>query len=213
MIAVQILVKDDDAATSINIILLLLLLIVALLFKNVLQGYKNLAQVARVVLNQDKPIKYKTSIVKNKTYLIENNYKLSKDNELYSIYYKYISYTGYKVLKIRKLKTIIIIKNEKIDYYNKQLHEDIETLEDKQIKEAKFNRHLILAFKEFNQISNHDIKSIGEVVSYGIGKQFFTQINIGLSKKDQKAFFLYSNKYNPTVDYKELVDDIKTIIS
>jgi len=212
MILVFLYVPNDNLVNAINILLLVSLIIFSLLYRNVILGFKNMSQVARVVLKQGEPIKYNSDIFLKKDYMENNQYEIFKSTSAYDIYYKYVSLKTYKFFKVKKLKTIVLIKENKLDYYDERLHEDINLLEENVAEKQRFYKHHMIFIKKFEKITKNDLKSIGEVVLYNVGRQSFIQINVGLNTEDKKAYFLYSDVYFPTMDFKDTTNEIKNII-
>ncbi|HHT38894.1 MAG: hypothetical protein RBS76_01925 [Acholeplasmatales bacterium] len=213
MMIVAFKVDDNEKMTMINLILMVVLLVISLLFRTVLLGYKYMAGIARVVLKQGKPINFYNNLDSIEYKLIQKGYQKYANNENYQILYYQENIVKKKVFRTKRLYVVILIKDQTIDFYDKNLHDEITALQELFPKKERANQYLFNAFKSFNNIYQEDIKALSEVVSYGAGKQFFTQINIGLNKSDKKAYFLYSDDYYPSTSYKDCVELIKTIIS
>ncbi len=211
MIMVAIDVTDANKMTSINMILLLVLLIISLLFRTVLLGYKYMAGISKVIINQDKPIPYKRNVIANYQVLIADEFIEFANNDRYHIFYKREEIKG-KVLKVKRLIIVLLLKTKNLDYYDKLMHDDINRLEETFKKKERSTQNIIIAFKNYEQIDEKATTNIAEVVSYGVGRQFFTQINVGLNNSDNKAYFLYSDTYSPSTSYKVGVELIKKLI-
>lgn len=211
MIIVAFKVTDYNKMTLINLILLVVLLVVALSYRSVLLGYKYLAGIARVIINQSQPLPFKRNIVKEFGVLLTDDFKVFTNNDNYQIMYKRVE-DGKKIFKNKILYIVLLLKVEKLDFFDKYLHEDINKLEETFSKKERSNKQIVLAFKNFENVKEDNLKEIGEVVSYGAGRQFFTQINVGLNKKDSKAYFLYSDVYNPSASYRLGTEYIKRLI-
>lgn len=195
-----------EIQTTLNIILLTLFIVFAILYKNVIIGYRNMSQIAKINLYQSKPLDLGIEIDNLKKRLINRNLTVYSSNDKYEIYYESMK------SKNIPLEIIILINDNAIDYYDKTIHDEINKLEDEISKKHKYREMIILAFKKYNVMSKEDLNNIGEVVCYSISKKKYVQINVGLSAKDKKAFFLYSDKYYPNHTYKKSVDKIKEII-
>ncbi|MFA6801373.1 MAG: hypothetical protein WCR19_04640 [Acholeplasmataceae bacterium] len=213
MILVAIYVDDYNDMTLINIIIVIALMVISLFFRNILFGYNNMARIAKVVLSQGNPIKFTYNIVENPDVLLNDGFSIHANNSSYSIYYKIVVDNSLKIKNIRLLYLVLILKKPQLDFYNKNLHEDIQKLESTFQKKSRPTKYIITAFKEVHNISDTTIKEIGEVVSYSQKRQSFNQINVGLYNEDHKAYFLYSEKYNPSYYYKLGIDFIKKIIT
>jgi hypothetical protein len=104
------------------------------------------------------------------------------------------------------------LKKQSIDYYDQSLHNEISKLESTFVKREFPQKYMIIAFKEFDAINDQVIHDIGEIVSYRTNRHSYTQINVGLDKDSEKAYFLYSDIYYPTYYYKDTVDLIFELI-
>lgn len=213
MILIAIFVDDADMMNLINVSILILMLIVTALFRSPLLGYSNMAKIAKIVLNQSKPIKFKRNIVDDPNYLISQGFTLYGNTHAYQIYQRIDELPTLKIRKITILNLAVIIKDNGLDYYDKNLHDDIQKLESTFTRKNKPTRYIITAYKSLNGMSQQDIQAIGEVVNYNLKKYAYTQINVGLNKKDHKAYFLYSDQYVPGINYKNAIEFIKKSIS
>jgi len=211
-IIINIKVPNYNEASLYYLILMVFFIAILLYFRQLLYSYNNLARIAKVILNQDKPLRYKKNPIIHKDYFIKNNFDTFTNNENYIIYYKNEPNRVLKFKKINIITLILILKKNDLDFYDKTLHEDINKLEATFSKKEFPNKYVIAAFKEFNGINKEDLKSISEVVSYSRLKQTYVQINVGLNKADKLAYLLYSNSYYPSGYYKEAVDLIKDIL-
>jgi hypothetical protein len=139
-------------------------------------------------------------------------YALYTNNDLYSLYYLHSIDERIKVKRIWQLSIILILKKQSIDYYDQSLHNEISKLESTFVKREFPQKYMIIAFKEFDAINDQVIHDIGEIVSYRTNRHSYTQINVGLDKDSEKAYFLYSDIYYPTYYYKDTVDLIFELI-
>lgn len=212
MIVVAITVNDYNNMTLINIILVVVLMIVSITYKNVLFGYNNMAKIARVVLTQAKPIPYKRNLMEFPSALLKEGFQMHAKTYDYDIYYKIDVDHSLKVKSIKMMYLVLILKDSALDYYDKNLHDDIEKLESTFTKKTLPSKFIITAFKSYESIDSNITKDLSEVVSYQNKKHSYSQINVGLNQDDHKAYFLYSESYNPTQYYKKGVDFIKHII-
>lgn len=205
-------VKDYNMMTLINIVLVFTLTLISLLFRSTLYGYNNMVRIARVVLNQAKPVSYSKNIAKYTAPLIDKGYTLYTTNETYSLYYLHTVDERIKVKKIWQVSIILILKKQDTDFYDKNLHNEIAKLESTFQKREFPQKYMIIAFKEFDTMDDKAIHDIGEVVSYRTNRHSYTQINVGMAQDSKKAYFLYSNTYYPTYYYKDAVDLIFELI-
>lgn len=212
VILVFIKIKDYNMMTLINMVLIFTLTLISLLFRSTLYSYNNMVRIARVVLNQAKPVNYSKNIIQNSSPLTQMGYTLYTNNDLYSLYYLHSMDERIKVKKIWQLSIILILKKQSIDYYDQSLHNEISKLESTFVKREFPQKYMIIAFKEFDAINDQVIHDIGEIVSYRTNRHSYTQINVGLATDSKKAYFLYSDKYYPTYYYKDTVDLIFELI-
>lgn len=213
MIFIAIFVEDRDMMNLINVSILIIILIITSFFRSPLLGYSNMAKIAKIVLNQSKPIKYKRNIVEDSTYLLSQGFTIYENTHAYQIYQRIDELPTLKIRKITILNLVVIIKANSFDYYDKNLHDDIQKLESTFTRKNKPTRYIITAYKSLEGMSQQDIHAIGEVVNYNLKKYAYTQINIGLNKKDHKAYFLYSDQYVPGINYKNAIELIKNTIT
>ncbi len=206
------LIESENTKTLIALVLTLGLTIALVYFRSVLYGYNQMVKIARIVLTQGEPLPQQTNLDKVRAYFVRHQYKVHADNEDYSILYINEVDKSLKITKIKKLKLALLIKKSKLDFFDQHLHDDIKKLEDSFSKKEFPNKYIILAFKEFNFVKDTQLKSIGEIVSYSMGKQSYNQINVGLNKFDQRAYFLYSDRFYPNAYFKEGVETIKDVI-
>ncbi len=212
MILIAIFVQNRDNMTLINVILAVVLMIISVSYKNILFGYNNMAKIAKVILSQAKPITYRKNIIENPEIVLNKGFKVHANNKLYSILYKIDSDNALKVKRIKILSLVLILKSDKLDFYDKNLHDDIGKLEKSFTRKEFPSKYVITAFKSFDKMDDKSLKEIGEVVTYKDRRQSYTQVNVGLSKEDNKAYFLYSETSYPSIYYKIAVDFIKDII-
>jgi hypothetical protein len=212
MIIVALTVKDYNNMTLINIILVIVLMIVSITYKNVLFGYNNMAKIARVVLTQAKPIPYKRNLMEFPSTLLKQGFQMHAKTYAYDIYYKIDIDQSLKVKSIKMMYLVLLLKDSTLDFYDKNLHDDIEKLESTFTRKTMPSKYIITAFKSYESIEKKDFTELSEVVSYQNKKHSYSQINVGLNQDDHKAYFLYSDSYNPTQYYKKGVDFIKKII-
>jgi len=212
VILVFIKIKDYNMMTLINMVLIFTLTLISLLFRSTLYSYNNMVRIARVVLNQAKPVNYSKNIIQNPNPLTQMGYALYTNNDLYSLYYLHSIDERIKVKRIWQLSIILILKKQSTDYYDQSLHNEISKLESTFSKREFPQKYMIIAFKEFDAIDNQAIHDIGEIVSYRTNRHSYTQINVGLDKDSNKAYFLYSDTYYPTYYYKDTVDLIFELI-
>mgnify|MGYP001074387790 CR=1 FL=1 len=194
------------------LIALVVMIVVLLWFRRTLYSYNNLARIAQTILKQGEAVPYTKNPVKDDIYLKNAGYVLFSQNNDFKLLYSLDRDESYKSKKVYLLYLIIIIKNSSLDFYDKSIHEEIYKLESGFDKKKKPTRYLISAFKEFDEIDETALRSIGEVVNYKQYRQHFTQINVGLNINEHKAYFLYSKEYNPSRNYSQTIEFIQKII-
>ena len=205
-------VTDYNLMTLINIILVFVLSVISLAFRNTLYSYNNMVRIANLVLKQAKPVNYTQNIVFDQSLISPKEYTVFTKNDNYVIYYKHELDETIRVKKIWRLYIIMILKKPQLDFYDKTLHDEIAKLEVSFPKKELPTKYIILGFKEFDQVSDQVVKDLSEVVSYTQNRQTYTQVNVGLVKSMQKAYFLYSDIYYPTRYYQIAVDLIFDLI-
>ena len=205
-------VKDYNIMTLINIILVFTLSLISLAFRSTLYSYNNMVRIANLVLKQAKPVNYKQNIIFDQNLIPPKEFAVFTKNDAYVIYYKHVLDETIRIKKIWRLYVIMILKKQTLDYYDKVLHDEIAKLEVSFPKKELPTKYLILGFKEFDKIDEKAIKDLGEVVSYTQSRHTYTQVNVGLARDSQKAYFLYSDIYYPTRYYQIAVDLIFDLI-
>jgi hypothetical protein len=213
MILVAVFVDDYNDMTLINIILVVILMVISVSFRNVLFGYNTMARIAKVVLNQQGPIAYHSDIINQPELFLNKGFAVHANNNAYAIYYKVDEDRTLKVKNIKLLYLVLILKHPHMDFYDKNMHDDIAKLEETFTRKTYPSKYIITAFKEVHDMNEKTIKEIGEVVSYNQKRRSFNQINVGLYKEEKKAYFLYSNQYHPSNYYKLGVEFIKDIVT
>ncbi len=198
-------IEDYNTMSLINIILVFIFALVTLAFRSTLLGYNNLVRIAMVVRKQSDPIHFTKNIVREPAPL-NKEYTLYTATSNYRLYYNHYQDKTPNVRKRYHLKIVIIITTSTLDFFDKRLHDDIAKLQTIFSKKEIPNKYAIVAFKEYQDMTEDDLKAIGEVVSYTISRQTFTQINVGLCLSDHLAYFLYSKQYVPNRNYQEAVD-------
>jgi hypothetical protein len=205
-------VKDYNTMTLVNIILVSGLIATSLVFRGTLYGYNNMVRIARIILNQAKPVSYTQNPVKDIKIVSNKGFKRFIETDKFSIYYTHTQDDIIKIKKIWRLTIIILINDQKLDFYDKAIHDEIAKLEVSFTKKELPSKYVILGFKEFDQIDEKAIKDVGEIVSYTNQRHTYTQVNVGLSLKELKAYFLYSDTYYPTRYYQIAIDLIFQLI-
>lgn len=200
-------VTEGEKQTVINILLLVGLLLFVILYKNIILGYKNMSEVARLNLNQGNPIEMGISFDKIQKKLINNEYVEFSSNHLYDLYYQ----IGKKP-KNKELTIVATTVEERLDFYDKNLHDEITKIEDSLSKKNRYYEMIIIVFKKYENVNKENAVQIGEIVNYGFGKKKYVQINVGYSIANNKAYFLYSDLYYPNRTYKKAVEEIKQLI-
>lgn len=205
-------ITDPNQLTLYYLVLFTVLLLISLYFKKLLTSYNNLVKLAKVIKTQAQPLNYKDSVVENVKYFYNQGYQSFISTQDFTLLYKHVVDKSLKVKKIKKLYVVVLIKNKGYDFYHKNIHDEINKLEDSFKRKDFPSKYIITAYKEVDHMTDGYIKEIGEVVSYSVYKQTYVQINVGLAKDEKKAYFLYSNSYYPNSYYKEAVDSIKNSI-
>ncbi len=198
-------IEDYNTMTLVNMIIAVAFALILLSFRRTLYSYNNLVRIAKVVQKQSKPIPFTKNIVKNQSAL-KKDFTLFTATDAYRIYYHHYRDKSINIRKTYHVKVVIVIHDASLDFYDKGLHDDIIKLQGIFGKKEVPNKYAILAFKTYDAIDDEKLKAIGEVVSYRVQRQMFTQINIGLCTDEKLAYFLYSKHYYPNRNYMEAVD-------
>ncbi|VEU83172.1 hypothetical protein [Acholeplasma hippikon] len=212
IIVIGVTVTDLNDLTLYYLILFLGFLVVVLYFKKLLASYNNLAKIAKVIQVQAGPIPFRTNVIENPKSFYDAGYQVHSNNQDYTILYKLLVEKNIKYGKHKRLYIALLIKNKGFDFYNKNMHDDINRLENKFKRKEFPNKYMITAFKAFDTMTEEHIKAIGEVVCYSVSKQSYVQINVGLALDEKLAYFLYSDSYDPNRYYKEAVEIIKNSV-
>jgi hypothetical protein len=188
--------------------------VVALVFRKLLFAYNNLAKIAKVIVNQSEPLTYKKSVVDNPNLLASNGFIKFVDTGDFMLYFRnskndVVKRRSFKL--IYKLEIGIIIRNQKFDFYNTLIDNEIKKLEETFTKVNRPTKYIIIGYKNYKSMNEEIQTEIGEIVSYSINRFHFSQINVGYIQDEKKAYFLYSNKYNPSIYFKQGVEFIKKI--
>lgn len=212
LILINVKITDENNKSLYLLILMIFALAIALYFRSVLYGYNNMVRIGRLVQNQSKPLPFEKDVTAHPEIFYQKDFKLHSNTNDYTVLYKHVVDNSIKIKKFNKLYIVLLIKNPRLDFYNKLMHEDIEKLENTFTKKMFPNKYIITAYKTVNEVDKQLISEIGEVVCYNNNRQHYVQINVGLSKKDNLAYFLYSDTFKPNLFYDEAVQSIKSVI-
>lgn len=199
--------------TSINIGLLFVTLVFVLLFRKTIFINNNAARIANLILKQSPPLPYSVNIVDNHHILSSFGFVKQVNTSDFVMYYKHTLLRTSAFKKVFQLEISYILKNEKIDFYEKDIDEEISKIERLFQKSEKPTKYIIIGYRNYETFNEEARKQLVEVVSYSLNRHSFAQINVGFVKKDMKAYFLYSDSYYPSMYYKEGVEFIKGIIN
>ncbi|MDD2575491.1 MAG: hypothetical protein PHD47_03360 [Acholeplasmataceae bacterium] len=197
-------IPDENISTLIALLLMIVLAILSGYFKNTITSYNNLARIAKLIIKQADAIPYSKDPFEIP--FVTRGFDKIHANDRFTLYA-----VGPKEKdKNNTPLQIIVLIYKDIDFYDKEIDEEIEKLEKTYKKQPR--RYQIIAFKQYPKIGEKEIKALGEVVSYTVYRRVFTQINIGINTENQKAYFLHSNEYSPNRNYLETVEWIKSIL-
>jgi len=205
-------IEDYNTMTLVNIILLVGLIGTSLLFRSTLYGYNNMVRIARLILFQAKPVTFTQDPINDVKLISNKGYIRFIETSKFSIYYTHTPDETIKLKKLWRLTIAILIHDDQLDFYDKAIHDEIAKLEVSFTKKELPTQYVIVAFKHYDQANEKAIKDVGEVVTYANQRHHYTQVNVGIMKKDTKAYFLYSDTYYPSRYYQIAVDLIFSFI-
>ena len=108
---------------------------------------------------------------------------------------------------------IIYIKDETLDLYSEQLHNDLNTLYNEIESKSKPIGHQVTLFiKETSSLDPNIILEYQKIVNVQQGNRSLIQINIGIDSSQNKAYYLAPQKRYPNRMYYEAVQEIKRLI-
>lgn len=198
-------IQDENISTLVALLLMIVLAILSGYFKNTITSYNNLSRIAKLIIKQADPIPYSRDPFEIP--FVTRDFDKIHTNDRFTLYA-----VGPKEKdKNNTPLQIIILLYKDIDFYDKEIDEEIEKLEKTFKKQPR--RYQIIAFKKYSKIGDKEIKALGEVVSYTVYRRMFAQINIGINTENQRAYFLHSNEYSPNRNYLETVEWIKSILN
>ncbi|MDR2867434.1 MAG: hypothetical protein LBV55_02090 [Acholeplasmatales bacterium] len=213
IILVSVLVKNDVIMSSINLGLLLIFLIISLVFRKPLFVSNTSARVANLILKQGPPLVYQVNIVDNPQVFSAMGFTKQVHTSDFVMYYRHslLRTTAFK--KVYKLEVSYILKKTDYDFYHQDIEVEINKIENSFSKGERPTKYIIIGYKNYESFDSVAKKELAEVVSYTLNRQNFSQINVGFVKKEARAYFLYSEKYAPSMYYQEAVEFIKNVIS
>ena len=155
-----------------------------------------------MIENGIEPIKVKQRIfTKNWLEQMRNDgFKLAVDQNNYVIYYQIFKKLPHLVNANHVFFAIVIAKNEKVNFYDDEIEQEIRHIMMKEEHQHKIKKHLILQFKKFDQLDEASKDEIEQIINFKNGDYHIIHITVGFFPEDQKVYFLapkkkYPNKY------------------
>lgn len=153
----------------------------------------------KMLLDDMKPIKLNNRIyTKNWINKIETQgFILDKDEESFSLYYKFDKKLSNYGRTGHALTAIIIAKNESFDFYDNKIDKHVEALYEKYPKERQVKKQIILQFKMYEAYKEEYKEKADEIINFKNGVHYFINISIAYFKDDNTIYFLRPKKRFP----------------
>lgn len=189
-----------ELRTSIIFIVLVLVLIGSFLFRAKIYDLNNLYYYFKLLDNPGEPVSYSQDVLSDKwlqDIITSQNFILHENKKHYYFLYRIISDPVVEKQKRFKMIEILVIhKDMHNHFYLDEITETINNLEKDLQKKERFNRYIILQFKQIKEFDKKTQEQLTEVVVMKRNHSYYITINVGIQKDLKIACFLYNNDYD-----------------
>ena len=208
-------VSDSNIFALILIVIMIILIVVGLIYKKRFDNLINTSYIIRIINKPGNPLPIvqlrKTESIKN--ILETEDFSLHTKSQNYQLFIKVTKDMIRKVYRRYMLEVVVLITIDNQDFYIDEVTNQINKIQDEnRRKKIRIDRLIITQIKEIPSLTDKIKESIKEIIFIRTQSQIISTINVGLDRLSQKAVFLYSDDYCPSLYYKHHIEFIKKII-
>lgn len=203
---------DTDSFFLIFFLTIIPVLVIIFILRRKFDFYNFITKYENLVKNSTpQNIKIDFSSSKFNLKVTNQNFIFYKSFNNFSLYYKFD-----KVLKSSKRSKsaiIAIIMSGTSNVSDQSVQKAINDFEDTFYKTEKFRNHIIIQFKNVNNIVQNDI-NFAQNISFikPTNSHYLILINIISSQTENQVYYLNSIEYSPNIYYKFALDEIEKLL-